>query len=459
MLELVEALVLADDAAGCSDEQFWAAVYPGKAYNGNLLNRLLSEMISELKGYLSLLRYQQDPAAKQINLLREYRHRGWQDIVPKALKEVRRKFDSELPQDERYFYHRLQLAIEQLDYDQDHLGKEPGPIYQDILDQLDSLYLIEKLKYDCNANLHERLHSATHTRRFSSIFEEVYQYDELLQDFKTQLFLKYYQSISDFKNEDLFADFCQTLLQLNARGESNPRQHFSFEEGNFFFLQAINFCTQRLNRGETKWIDTYIQLNFSALDGDYFSTREFLDERSFMNISAVMSKFDRDEECKNFIRQYGTKLKNGLENPAFDLTVGVNYFFNGDHQACLTHLLQAKRRLTSKTDFVVELNLRGLLCRIWYELDDLESMVYEVHSYRAFLSRLKKFSKSRIKSYGNFCKYLLRLERVIHVQVVAKRYQKLGEFSKKIQSEENLAHRDWLKQVVAREMNKAAPKT
>ena len=457
MLLHLEALLLDGEDSGCSNEAYWEAVYPGKPYNGNLLNRLLSEMTAELKGFLALLRYQSDPAARQINLLQEFRHRGWQDVVPRALKEARQKLDHDLPQDEHYYYHRLQLAVEQLDYDSDHMGRDPGPIYQDVLDNLDYFYSLWKLRYFCSATYHDRLHSRGHTIRFPGFFEELKHENKLLKDPRILLRYKLFRFLKDLKNDALLETFIQDLLQIDPEQLDNQRASYSYDELDDFFRHAINACTNRLNSGDTRWIDFYIQLNLAGLAMGLFLQNGQLSERDFLNISGSMSKHGRPLESMEFIKKYSSKMIDGESNPALFLSKGINWFYQEDYHKANSYFLKGKNTISAKTDFGTSVAIRSLLCRVKYELDDVEGMMYEVHSFRVFINRTKRFSKARLAPYIKFCKILLKLERTIAIPNTKIRIEKLEALREIIEEDRFISGANWLKRVFLLEMNKANP--
>lgn len=454
MLNHLEEWVLSETEEACSPEAYWERVYPGKAYNGNLLSRLLSEMLSELKGFLALRRYQADPAAQQINLLREYRHRGWQEVLPRAFKEVRHKLDTEFPQDEHYYYNRLQLAIEKVDYDSDHLGKDPEPIYQDVLDQLDSFFLIGKLKYYCNAVHHDRLHSKGHHFRFQEIFALLKTPALFDESSKISLFYLYYKTLEEESNRESFEKFLSTFLEIK-RSASPQYLQLSEEEDYFFLLHSINKCTKRLNQGEENWIEFYTELNNYAIIKGFLNNGEFLGDTEFINIAGTLGRFKRFQDSEKFIAQNSPMLRGGIENAAYFFALGMNAYYRMDFEAGKTHFLKAKQQVNSKSDISIPINSRAVLCRIWYELEDFEAMEFELNSYRVFLNRIKHYSKSRLTPFLNFCKTLQKINRTAYSNSKHKK-EKLKSILDEIKMKKLVSGKSWLLSVLNREIERAA---
>lgn len=457
LAELIELLlnkVVRKDNSSWTSEDFWKEFYPERNYNGNLLSRLLSEATHEFKQFIALRQFQSDPGTTQVQRLRWLRHQGWEDVIPSALKEVEQKLDRDLPRDEHYYSCKFHLAAEKSEYDMGNLGKSPGPIFQSSLDQLNLLFLTHLFRFSFYAKNHDKLHATHHSHPspFTPFF------NSFLQSKGNTTLLILYRSFAQYqkKPDDQleFKNFCNALFESspNYLTEDEAKTRIPKNVMRDLFSFALNNAQGMLNANKKEWAELYKQLIEIGLEKGIILTNGKIETRTFINTAGFLSKFGYLEWANSFVLAYQHLVDENQRDMVVKFSIAVNQYYKEDFEQSSTLLLAIKQLMNSKTDVAFNINTRSLLCRVWFELDDFESFIFEIQSFKTFLSRNKYFSRKRMEAFYNFCKWGLKLERILSGKF-SQRKTGLQALLEAITAS-NTANKPWLHKTISFHLNR-----
>lgn len=394
-------------------ESFWDLVYPGKTYNANLLNRLLSELASHLKAFLAFLRYREDGAMQGINWLRELRARDWSDAIPKSIRDVDKFLLEKTAQDERYYFYQLQVAVEKMHYDAKNMGKSPGPIFQRSILELEKFYTLNKIKLTILGNQHDNLHATTH---IGKIGDSDVDFKQLIsQDDKVlRLYRLFFDMLGDPNNLHIFKKITSELLQITPNYGEQGNFLFEKEDALYIFTFCRNISGDQLRKGKSKWAEPLKEIFQVGLERGVFMETGGLPQRIFVSTTGVLSRSGYTQWVEGIVDRFGHLLQDDEDKVVIQFCRAVNFFYRQDFERCKTLLLNFKSNISQKVDPALVVNARTMLCRVWWLLEDHDAFFHEANSLRAHLKRLKAFSNSVLSGFKQFCAFCLKLERVIN---------------------------------------------
>ena len=407
MLELMEKSGLLARDGRLSPEDYWQLVYPGKDYNGNLLARLLSEIASELKSFLAFVQYRADKALQGLFTLREYRRRKWRRPIPKALRETEAVLEADYPKDEYYFFLRLQLAVEDYHYKVIHRMGLNDPIFQKAIDETDRFYGLQKIRLNLIAKNYDQLHSTNHNTRLMDdafIDDEVHGASPM-----SKVHFMVHRVLASGSQLEPFTRFRKELVSL-----SKTQMHLAnLEDWQVLYSMGLNLISRSLNENKLEWMPEFKAMVENGLELGILTHDGELEIRQYLFYAGIYSRNGYTDWALKFIKKYSGML-NDPKGVVVELAFAMTIFFQKKYLKSKQLFYEIKSKINYKTDTMVQLSTRIFACKTWYELDDLDSFVYEIQSLNAQLKRMKAVSQRRLEPYKHFCRMSVRLEKIVN---------------------------------------------
>lgn len=440
------------EGADLENESFWALVYPEKPYNPNLLNRLLSEMTGELKAFLGLLQYKKDLGMQQIALLREYRGRRWEDVIPKEIKAAHKKLEVEIPHDEQFYHTKLELAVERIHYDSKNLGKDPGLIFQDCIEKLETYFVLRLLKFRMYSKHHDLLHRTQHMIRYEDHLWPEFSQNNLPPSEMVSM----YWLIDLFQRDDrhikYFDEYVQLLVDIcpDYQRDQGPYK-ISKQECEDFFIAGISHCIERMNRGEFELGKYYRILASRGLQTGALLNTGQVKMQVFIQMVTPLIKLNEFQWATEFMDEYIHLVKEEERGFTILFLKATMDFIQDKYALAKRSLLQLKNMFSITTPTGLNMNSRQMLCRIFFEEEDYEAFLHEANSLLTFTRRNKFFSKHKKKPFQDFVRFSKKLERLIHAPP-DRRKEKLIALKTDISNTTILIAKKWLINIIDKEL-------
>lgn len=215
-------------------------------------------------------------------------------------------------------------------------------------------------------------------------------------------------------------DNMNTYIKLKKLIDENIH-NISYEDKLIVLVEQFNFTKIQSLKG----IDFYRKENYRILkqntdneiypfDGIYFN------ESSFITIADAAFKNSDFEWGENFIFKNIDKIDPKKQANVTIYLKGILHYRKGNHGEALKNLAKV-----STDDFTYHFRVKNHQLKIYYEMDDVESVIRIADSYRHFLSGAKHMAdyiKTRFINYVNFltriCNTRLsgNLQNIIHIK-------------------------------------------
>lgn len=222
--------------------------------------------------------------------------------------------------------------------------------------------------------------------------------------------------------------------------------HFNQREVTEAYAFVLNYAIQRFNKGEIDFISRIFDLYKRLLELDLLTQEDgHFPHTILKNIVTAGLRNKAFDWTRNFIEEYTDKVQPDRRSDVFAYNMAMYHFENENYREALRALSQAKFK-----DVFYELGARTLQVKIYYEMEEDDSIGYLLRAFRAALRRNKAVSKAYFKLFDNFLRFVNKLYKLKMNQQRAKpeswraAWEKLAE--QLDSQEEGIANAMWLRE-------------
>ncbi|MEL7163718.1 MAG: hypothetical protein AAFN92_23365, partial [Bacteroidota bacterium] len=298
------------------------------------------------------------------------------------------------------FYFRYQYLLEQeRDYYRDFFQVRARPRFQEVADNLDVTYLIEKLRASWNMLFHQRVYRTKYDIRF---LDEVVSYVERLDLEEYPVLAIHYYGYRGLAEDDASGQMVgQLRTAVQRHGDllsAHDRRHV--------ILMAINLCISNANRGR----DSYVRESFEwyrlGLEQDVISENGKMTRATYLNVVSGALKLAEYDWTRTFIEQYTPQLEEEIRENTERFARARLSYERKEYSVAMPLLVQV--------DFkhpVYNLVAKTLLLKIYYELDEFDALDSQVDAMLTYVRRkeLSDLHRDNFKNLARLTRSLSRL--------------------------------------------------
>lgn len=397
-------------------------LFPGEPFDAKRLGYLMNYLLNLAEHFLAIQHYQKHTVWKNCSVLNEYVDRK----LPKHYNFLRNKTEAMLQEDsvnEPNLFFRYWMA----DIGTNHFNAQKirrfDPNLQQASDSLDTFYFFKKLKYSVEMLNRQGIISAQYEYRFA---EEVQTYlQEHAQNLEplVAIYLQIYQSYASESGEQYFKELMRLIRQHADRIDLEPKREV--------YLYAINFCLRKIRKGQYDYTAVALDLYLEGIESKSLLEGNYLSPWTYTNVVKLALLLERYAWTEEFINRYKDTLAPKFQQDAWHFNLAELFFRKREFGEVLHHLNQVEF-----SDLNYQLGSRVMLIKTYYELEEIESLLSSLASFRNFLRRNKKISQPLRRPYLNFCNLLHQILRQNHKQP--------AQIEQSIRESDFLAERAWL---------------
>lgn len=243
----------------------------------------------------------------------------------------------------------------------------------------------------------------------------------------------YYRILMTLLNPDDEKHF-DTLSQLLKSHENV----FKKPELRDMYQYLMNYCIKKINQGVSLYISTLADIYKIILTNKVIYNGQYLSQWDFKNMVVVGIRAGEQEWVKQFIENYHQELFPAERSNARIYNLAYYYFSTGEYRSALSLLQQVEF-----TDLYYQLDMRAILLKCYFEMDDQETFFYHIAAFRIFLSRNKLVSDYQRTIYRNMIRFSTKLIRANGDKTKATFIQK------QIEEVKQIADINWLRNKAA----------
>ncbi len=405
----------------------WKHLFAKKPYNDVRMRRIMSDLFKVCRDYISWYQMTKNAKDKALYELQFYRENQLDKHFDNHLKNIRKQKSKNQEQNLHYFYNEFQIEQEvSFNLDQRH-NRNIEPNLQILSDKLDAFYLCNKLKCCCLIVNYQNLSKRDYTL---PLIEEILEHLKN-HDYNAVPMIAFYHnvllSLLDFDNYDHFEKMKKILLQNAVLFESDELKDMFIFSRNYIIKKANQ------NKGDVKYLNELFDLYKMEMDSESFLEKNIISPFTYKNIVTLGIRLEQFDWTEQFIEQYQNHLSIEFKESVYAFNLSRLYFSQRAFEKVIQSLLQVEYH-----ELFLELDAKVLLLKTYYELDETETLISFLDSFKIFLRRKQSLNYHQ-KSYLALIKAVKQL---VKLKVASK--EKREEFKTEITKINELVDQSWV---------------
>ncbi|MEZ4933158.1 MAG: hypothetical protein R2788_13685 [Saprospiraceae bacterium] len=412
-----------------SKEEAADILFPDQPFDPQQVRFVMSWLQKQLEDYLVVKSAFAGAVQTKAMLARCFRERGLERHFTIAARAVEEMLESQpLRNADHYFLSgqlardtNLAAAKKQRTGDQ-HL--------QQLTDQHDAYYLIEKLRHACLIRSHQAVNKMGYDLGLLHLLLPHIAFSFWEKWPAAEVYYRCFQMLDEPDGRPSF-ELLKTLLEQH-------RHIFPDTELRDIYLFAINFSIRQLNGGDVAFAAEAFGLYRVALGKGLLTLDGHLSRFAYRNIVAIGLQMKEFDWVENFLMEQKDNLEAQHREATFSFNFAKLEYERKNFDAAILLLQKADYK-----DVLLNLAAKTLLLKIFYEQDELRLLDSHLAAMRRFVKR-KKIIGYHQENYLNIItltQKLVEVNRFDKKEMVALRQT--------IEEKEVLTEREWLLEKVA----------
>jgi hypothetical protein len=386
---ILSAVKLLENEIPSSKEAIFSSLTKHRTFSTDSFRALLKELNQKVDLFLATLNLQQSGYEIALSALSFILKKGDIHLFELEANKFNNSLQNSL-RDQHYYEKASQFFQLMTSYTAEH-------------SRTDDSYLLQYNKALKNEFWYKKLKNATDLIMRAHVFSSTYDFSEIdtsLGSFKTEQFkyepsiLLYYYIYLLFKEDDeLF--YQKTLTFLN-----DNQKILSKSELKDVYACLQNYCIRKVNERNEKYLHELFNLYKELLEKDIIAQNNQLYVFDFKNIATLGFRLNQWEWVEEFTKKYQFFLPPEYQQSAVSYNMARIAFHRNDHRRALQWLLNVVY-----ADIYYELGCKGLLVKVYYELNEFPLLDTLIQSFKTFLNRNKLIPSHQKNMYLNFLKY------------------------------------------------------
>lgn len=385
------------NAAQYAKSNAYKVVFPNQPYDDQLMRYAMSFLLQTIKEYLKWQSLAQDTQSQQTYLCQQWRRRGLSKFFERELSAAQKAQEKQEWRNAHYHYHNYQLHLERHQYE--HTQRRSGKAYlQELLNEFTNFYLAEMLRFGCTIQSYQQMSAEAFDLRVVEALTDLVVQTEDQQEPAVQLYLQAYQMLKEADADQHFHRFKQYIQRDGHLFPGSERKDLH--------LLGINYCIQKLNRGQRAYIAEALDLYKAALEEKLLLEDGQLSKFNYNNILLLALAEKEWDWAKAFLETYKPFLPPAERENSYRYNLANYHFRRNEYDAAMELLIQV-----SFNDIQYDLNARRMLLKMYYERQEFDALDSLLDSFAQFLRRRKELGYHR-ENYANLIGIVRQMLRV-----------------------------------------------
>ena len=404
-------------------QKVYQSIFPEKAYDEKEMNYLMSFLLKLSEKFIGLRYYEQQNIQPAYHQLNAFMDRNLEKHYNNQLRKVKTALEMIPYRDNEYYFYQYLIADTEDQHFQRLRQRKFDIHLQEAANALELFFLTTKLQFTCEMMDREKVLAAQYQH---GMIEEVLVYinkTSLDQHPAINIYHEILQTHQSEHSKEHFTKLKQLLFQHSDQ--------FKQKELEFIYLHAINFCIQKILKGEAKYGEEALELYLNGIKKKVLFKSGYLTPWTYKNVVKLSLSLRKYDLCENFIHEHTSSLEPNSRENAWHYNLAELSYYRHDFEKAMDHLNQVEF-----TDIHYNLGARKMLLKIYHESQEEEALLSQLAAFRIFLKRNKLIPANVKAPYQNFIDLL--------AQIMRARPGSLASIRAKIVDTRELTDRPWL---------------
>ena len=436
LLQIIMANLKKKRAKALEKEAVFKQLFPNETYNEQQLHNIMSSLKKLFNRFVAVQCLEDQDFHEQLFLLEAAAKQNQADLLKNRGNQLKKTLDRTVHKDSSYLYARYRMNKILGFFVAEYEDRTGSNILQRMIDNFNNFFIAETLENCC----HLRANMIMFNSQFDFQFlDKLLIYLEENWDIyeKIPTIELYYTILKSLMNENEPKHYEHLKEILNQKTDL-----LSSKEGYDLYRFAYNYCIQRINLGHRDYLVELFDLYKKGLEIGLIFNNGILSEWDYKNITTLGCNLKEFEWTKNFIEEFNVKLTPSRQENAYKFNMANLYHNQKQFDKTLELLIDVEF-----PDLTYQLNTNFLILRTLYAMNNTESCLSRVESFRIYIMRNKKMTTDQKRGYTNFLRFAKKLVLLRHQYYTYSEKtfsEKRQALKQKIDATENVINKFWL---------------
>lgn len=358
-----------------------------------------SDLLRELEYCLVIDQIMNDAPQRELLLLQYYQQENLDKHYQSTARRLKKILDDFPYQDADYWYCLSQLKESEFgaltNYERHHY-----PELQAAADALDHAYLIKKLPYLLEMTSAGMVLDIPYELRLA---EDVKAWSEKFPYRQAVIINLYAAVLKMVEQPDSEACFQEAQALLKKHEENTPPDLLKN-----FYTYLLNHCTQQIRlHNDTLYYEYYLDLNIYLIEKGMLLEKGCLPPWRYSNLVTVGLRTGRTAWAAGFLEKYRSYLPSSTSENIYHYNLAHTRYYEGDYKTAQRLLNQL-----DLSDLLLAIAAKNLLVKIYWELGEIEQLLYFLEAYRVYIYRqplAKPSLKAQVKAFISVVRQLAKI--------------------------------------------------
>lgn len=401
-------------------------LFKDEPYTDVKLRLLKSELKKLIEKYIDFKCVEKEKTARNVRMMSYYKNHDLSKLFDQKVNALDKHFTQSINEKE----HKLKIDFELEKFSYRLIQSRNAKLnIQTILDDIDIVYCIEKLKQVCIALSHQAIYKKNYTY---ALLKEVLAYvksNDLLEVPTVAVYYHCYYMLADLNDKTHFTRFVH-IIQMK-----NPP--FSPSDITSLYRFAINYCIRQLNAGNKIFLEQGLDLYKTAIDQGHFIENGYLSRFTYRNVAMMAIRSEQYLWAADFSERFASLLRSQYKESAYLFNMALINYYKKSFDSALENLIKIRIK-----DPLINLSIKTLQLKIYFELDSIELLLSHLDAMYAYIHRNKVLGYHK-QNYLNIIKYGKRLVNLKYASA-----HKINLYKQALSAEKHLTEKKWFTQQV-----------
>ena len=375
-------------------EKLFRALYPKDPIEMQKLHHVSSYLFKVVEEFLSWQEWKKNKTNQDLELLKAYKRLKQPQFFYQTFEKSNSNLLSSKVKDDDYFEQLFKL--EEIRFSQMRTdSKNKDSLLQELSNIQDESFIIKKLKTACLLLSIQAVTKKTYDLGVIPYILKLCENSDYLKNPTLSIYFHASKALIDFHDDNAFRELKSLLIKHWERFDTTKLYDI--------YIFAINYCINKLNKGEQNFLREVFDIYQSGLEAGVFLEEGILAPRTYSNIVMSGLRLGEFDAVEKFIFSYKEKLPRKEREGFFNYNLAHLFYEKKNYIEAMPLLLQIDTKdtlhiCTSKT----------LLAKMYYELKEFDSLNSLLQSFRIFIKRKQMFGYHK-EGYLNFIKFISKI--------------------------------------------------
>lgn len=392
-------------------------LYGNKRYNDSTYRNLMSDLLYLTLQFLKTENIEKEEVESNFFLSTELAERGILNLFNDTLSKNEKLITGNDKLGSHYFLYRFRTETDRF-----YMNLRAKKILKRSYVEIESEKLINGIVYILSYFVIESIkHNDTLLKysRTYNIKKNINTVSNFLEIFNIERIVSYIRSNSDLTVPviEVYYNLLKTFINFNddryykkfKKSVLSSSDNFGVNDNHFLFGRLIDYCILKKNVGGSSSFDLdseIFELHEIYVRKEHYKTKHnnYIPFDLYRNILINSITVKKLSFMEKFISKYTPKLNpnhiTNIENYSYAL---LN-FERGQFRIALDYLNRIKF-----DQFIYKLDMKNLSLKIYYELEQFESAISVIDTYKHFIKNNVLVSESKRIMHNNFINYTAKL--------------------------------------------------